>query len=178
MDCSAFRSSSQVSREWNHPPGHPNMGLNASLDPPALGSALVAGDWEPAGPRVRSQSFGDLALCPHPGQKCAVAILFLVITTRALGSPVILTQGLGPSFRPLEEESPSPEHNSSSSASELRASFSISLPSPPPPLSSTHSLGSPVPMVFLGCGSQEPPVPAVNLYLLHRPLLAPDSGLV
>lgn len=156
------------------------MGLNASLDPPALGSALVAGDWEPAGPRVRSQTFGDLALCPHPGQKCAIAILFLVITTRALCSPVILTQGLGPSFRPLEEESPSPEHNSSSSASELRASFSISLPRPPPPF--------PCPLLtawsprfqwyILGCGSQEPPVPAVNLYLLHRPSLAPDSGFV
>lgn len=141
------------------------------------GLALVAGGWEPSGPS-QVVDLGGLAafltLCPYPGQKCAMAILFLVPTRRVLCSPCHFNarvapgqkgKGVGTNFRPLKE----PPAHSSCPACALRASSSIRLPSPFCPL--------PCPPLTAQ-SPQSCPVPAVNLYLLHRPLLAPDPGLV
>ena len=186
MDRSALRLSLQGALEWwDHLPGHPNLGLKASLNLPALGLALGAGGWGLGACRPWSLvvDLGDLAaslaLCPHPGQRCATATLVLVTTTSVLCSPCHFNprghpgqKGLGPSFRPLEKESPpNPQHTAAAALPLSPASCLLS-----PPLSQpgvTNSSG-----VFWVMAPKSRLVPAVNLYLLQGALLAPDSGLV
>lgn len=174
-------------------------GLKAGLNAPPL-------DWPS---RLESAGLGpwrlvaSLALCPSPGQECAVAVLSLVITMRALCSPChfnlrMARRGneLGQSFEPdpWRRSIPSLEHNDSPGrepgcryAGPLSPGPSpfVSLPSPPSPLPgppspwtslALHSQPG-VPNSNAGCWVVVPKsylVPTVNLYLLHGRLPAPD----
>lgn len=175
MDHSAFRSSLQRASGGDQSPGHPNPGLKPSLNtctglsPRGLGVGVCR-------PQSRALDLGglvvSLALCPYPGQKCAIAVLFLAITARALGNPCCFhprvaprARGIEPSFRPLEEQPP---------ASELRT-LSSSLPSAPcsPPLSSFTAWGPQFQWCISGHASQEPPGVCCDLLSPARAFAGP-----